>query len=134
MPQKDYKAACLAAREFIDMGLGGDDKQKKPRAMDWEQDAQLIIPAVNKVLGKEVRALDYMHWWTFLSSYMEIGDCTFSHILNIRTKKIKGKPLEKWEKEFERKNSDIVTLKRRLSSEELAEEQEENKILEELFG
>ena len=129
MPQSDYKEACLKAKEFIDMGLGGDEKKVQPRTMDWGQDSQLIIPAINRVLGKEVRAEEYMHWWTFLSAYMEIGECTFSHIVNIRMKKAKGKKLEKWEQEFIRENPDLVKLKRKLSAEEL----EERKLIEELF-
>ena len=71
-----------------------------------------------------------MHWWTFLSAYMEIGECTFSHVLSIRTKKAKGKTLEKWEQEFARENSDIIKLNHKLSE----EEQEEEKLLEELLG
>lgn len=130
MPQSDYIEACKQAKEFIDMGVDKEEKKVRPRTMDWEQDAQLIIPAVNKVLSTEVRGLDYLHWWTFLSAYMEIGECTFSHILNIRTKKAKGKKLEKWEQEFIRDNPDLVNIKRRLSEEEL----EEEKAIEELFG
>lgn len=130
LPIEDYTEACKQAKVFIDMGVDKEDKKVRPRTMDWEQDAQLIIPAVNKVIGHEVRADAYMHWWTFLSAYLEIGECTFSHVLNIRNKKAKGKKLEKWEQEFIRENSDLVNLKRRLSQEEI----EEEKLVEELFG
>lgn len=129
MPQSDYIEACKQAKTFIDMGLDNETKKVRPRTMDWEQDAQLIIPAVNRVIGKEVRAEKYMHWWTFLSAYMEIGECTFSHILNIRMKKAKGKKLEKWEQEFIRENPDLVKLKKKLSEEEL----EEERLVEEMF-
>lgn len=129
MPQSDYIEACEQAKTFIDMGLDADSKVKKPRTMDWEQDAQLLIPAVNRVLGQEVRAVEYMHWWTFLSAYMEIGECTFSHIVNIRMKRAKNKKLEKWEEEFLRENPDLVKLKKRLSEEEL----EEERLVEEMF-
>lgn len=130
MPQSDYMEACKQAKNFIDMGLDNETKKVKPRTMDWEQDAQLIIPAVNKVLGKEVRAEEYMHWWTFLSAYMEIGECAFSHILNIRYKKANNKKLDKWEQEYMRDNPDLVKLKPKLSAEEL----EEEKLVEEMFN
>lgn len=42
--------------------------------MDWEQDSPIIAPAVNKNIGKDIRSLEYMHWWTFLGAYMEIAD------------------------------------------------------------
>ena len=94
---EDQNEAIKKAIEFIDMGIESSRDVKKPTLMDWDQDAPLIIPAINKVLGREIRADKYMHWWTFLSAYMEIGQCSFTHIINIRDKKAKGKKLEKWE-------------------------------------
>lgn len=129
LPKQHYEEAAERAKEFIDMGLEGNEKVKRPAVMDWTQDAPLIIPAVNRVMGKEVRAIEYVHWWTFLSAYMEIGDCNYTQILNIRTKKQRGKKLEKWEQEYIRENHDIVTLKARYSEEEV----EEQKQLEEFF-
>ena len=41
---------------------------------------------------------------------MEIEDGLFSQVLSIRQKKAKHKKLEKWEREFERENSDLVKL------------------------
>lgn len=130
LPPSDYEEACKQASAFIDMGNEETDKKVRPRTMDWEQDAQMIIPAVNRVYGSEIRALKYLHWWTFLSSYMEIGECSFTRVLNIRFKKANGKKLEKWEQEFARENSDLVNLKHELSEEEL----EEQKLIEEFFG
>lgn len=133
MPISLYDEAYKKAIEFIDMGLEGDDKPK-PRLMDWEQDATLIIPAVNKVIGAEIRANPYLHWWTFLSSYLEIGECSFSHILNLRQKRAKGVKLEKWEKEFIAENKDLVILKEHLTEEQKAEEEEEKERLKKFFG
>ncbi len=76
MPPKDWQEASRKACEFIDCGIKNDGKPR-PRIMDWEQDAPIIIPAVNKVNNAEVRATDYMHWWTFFGLYMEIGESTF---------------------------------------------------------
>lgn len=75
IPDEDLEDAFKGVAEFIDMGVEKTDKPS-PRVMDWEQDATLIIPAVNRVVGREIRADKYMHWWTFLSAYMEIGECT----------------------------------------------------------
>jgi hypothetical protein len=87
--------------------------------MDWEQDAPLIMPAINKVAGREVRAVEYMHWWTFLGLYMEIGESQFATVINIRQKLQKKKPLEKHEKEYYRQNKAVVDLKKKISSEDL---------------
>ena len=52
---------------------------------------------------------------------MEIGDCLFSQIVNIRQKKAKHKKLEKWEKEFLNANKDLITLQKKISVEQKKE-------------
>ena len=115
--------------DFIDMGMK-EDGRRKPHTMDWEQDAAVIIPSVNRVLGKEIRALEYLHWWTFLGAYMEIGESLFSQILNIRQKKARGKKLEKWEQEFYRDNKALIDLQVK----RVERSQEEKDELRALFG
>lgn len=79
--------------------------------MSWEQDFDMIISPVNRIAGCEVRSLPYLHWWSFLSYYMEIGDCLFAQVVAIRDKKARGKPLDKQEREFYRRNRKMVDLK-----------------------
>lgn len=119
VPPECHNEACKKAAEFIDYNISSC--KQKPKTLDWEQDAPLIIPAVNKVAGKEVRALEYLHWWTFLGYFMEIEDGLASQVWAIRQKKAKGKKLEKWEKEFERENRELVQLKRPYSAEKQRE-------------
>jgi hypothetical protein len=62
---------------------------------------------------------------------MEIGSkCLFASILDIRTKKAKGKKLEKHEQEFYRDNRALIDLERKYSAEEL----EDKKALDDLLG
>lgn len=78
---------------------------KKPyKVIDWEGDSQLICSAINKVAQQEVRAVEYMHWWTFMGYFCEIGESTLATVVGIREKMMKGKKLEKYEKEFRRDN------------------------------
>ena len=126
IPQGLYKEAFDAAMEFIDCGQKGKDG---PQTMDWEQDAPLIFPAVNAVAGKEVRAMDYLHWWTFFGFFMEIHDSIFSQVLSIRQKKAKGKKLEKYEREFWQQNLDICKLRPKLTDEEKAEKERLKQLL-----
>ena len=79
IPAEHIQEALDKVAEFIDMGITEDSK--KPKTMDWEQDAPILIPAINKVLNTEIRAVQYMHWWTFLGAYMEIGESLFSDII-----------------------------------------------------
>ena len=120
IPKEHYEEAGKKAVEFIDMGMT-NDSTKKPHTMDWQKDAPIIIPAVNKVMGGEIRSMPYLHWWTFLGAYMEIGESLFSSVLNIRQKRAKGKKLEKYEQEFYKDNKNLIdlTVKEKRSEEEM---------------
>ena len=88
---------------------------------DWEADFDLIAAAVNHVLGTECRALPHLHWRTFLGAYMEISpESLFSRVISIREKTKSGRKLEKWEREWYRKNRDLVDLPMKYSESEKA--------------
>lgn len=129
IPAECFQEACQKACEFIDCGQTDDSSKPKPRLMDWEQDGDMIIPAVNKVAHKEVRAVPYMHWWTFFGYFMESGECLFNTVVGIRSKKAKGEKLDKWEKKFYQDNKNIIDIKTRLSDEEQAYKDALNEML-----
>lgn len=75
LPPECYQEALEQCFWFINGGRFDDESQgNPPRMMDWQQDFPYIIAPVNRVIGHEVRADAYLHWWTFLSAYMEIGE------------------------------------------------------------
>lgn len=127
IPQEHIQESLDKVAEFIDMGIG--DNSKKLKTMDWEQDAPIIIPAINKVLNKEIRAEKYMHWWTFLGAYMEIGEGLFSNVIHIRQKKAKGEKLEKWEREFYKENKSLIDFQHKEKR-----SNEEKEMLRDYFG
>lgn len=90
--------------------------------VDWEQDQQLIAGAVNAVAKMEIRATPYLHWWTFMSYYYNIGEGAFSTIVSIRSKIKEGKKLEKYEQDFKRDNPQYFTTKRTAVEREFDEE------------
>lgn len=124
---EDLQEAINKAAWFMDGGQTFKGSEK--RVMDWEQDEQMIFSAVNKVAGYETRAKEYIHWWTFLGFFNEIGEGLFSTVVNIRKKRNKGKKLDKTEEEFYKHNREVVNLKRRLSKEEQRELDEVNRLL-----
>jgi hypothetical protein len=128
IPQEHYEAAYKAAVSFIDCGMPTDGRGSA-RTMDWEQDEPILFPAINKVAGCEVRAMEYLHWWTFMGYFMEIHEGIFSHVLSIRHKKAKGKKLEKWERDFWQANKDICVLRQKLTEEEQAAKDRLNALL-----
>ena len=116
---EDYDAALKACFQFLNGGKENQNTKKEPQLVNWESDFSLVAAPVNRGLGYEIRAVEYdvennsggVHWYTFLSAYMEIGDCLFAQVINIREKKAKGKSLNKTDKEFYRKNRDMVDIK-----------------------
>ena len=78
----------------------------------------------------EVRACEYLHFWTFMGYFNEIGKGTFATVVSIRDKQRRHKKLEKEEREFIRDNPDIVKLKRKYTQ----EEKDELKMLDDLLG
>lgn len=128
IPEKYYQEALDKACEFIDCGIKDKGKQK-PQLIDWNQDSPIIVPAINKIYGKDIRSLKYMHWWTFLGLYMEIGESTLSTVVSIRNKKNRGKKLDEWEMEFLKSNKNLVILNKKSPY-----TSEEKKALKKLFG
>lgn len=134
IPEEHMEEAIKAAVDFIDCGKNHENK-KMHKMVDWEQDAALIVPAINKIAGVgDIRSLQYMHWWTFMGYFMEIGEGVFASVLSIRYKKNHGKKLEKWEKDFYLENRKIIDFEKRLSEEEKAIQEAEKQALKELFG
>ena len=107
----DIPAAVQAFRDFVDQksGPAGKTPAARPSLINWSHDFPLMVGPINHVLGAECRSMPYLHWHTFLAAYMEISpDSVFSQTLRIREKLRSGKKLEKWEKEFFRRNPDLV--------------------------
>lgn len=91
------------------------------RVYSWDQDARYIIAAVDRVMGRSCRSTPYMHWWDFLSAFLEIGECTFSTLVHQRKQRQKGKQSQV-DREWWAENKDIAELKveANLSTEEQA--------------
>lgn len=114
----DYDEAIEKFYWFANGGQNADNGKKQPKLVDWGKDFSLVVSPVNRILGYEIRAMEYdpeantggVHWWTFLSAYMEIGDCLFSQVIRIRDLQARGKALDKSDREFYRRNRDIIDL------------------------
>jgi hypothetical protein len=108
----DIPAAVQAFRVFVDQKTGpaGKAPTARPSLINWSRDFPLMVGPINHVLGGECRSMPYLHWYTVLAAYMEIPpDSVFSQTLRIREKLRAGKKLEKWEKDFYRRNPDLVS-------------------------
>ena len=117
----DASEAFRQAMIFANLGKEQKESfQAKPKLVDWEHDADLIAPSVDKVLGYSCRRCEYLHWWEFIGAFYSIGDGLFAQVVNIRNKRTKGKKLEKHEQEFARENADLIRMdSNRLSQAEI---------------
>ncbi len=115
-----------AVKEIMKIiGTGEEDhetneqEKNKPPVMSWEHDFAQLAPPISRTLGYSVRdANHYTHWYDFIGAYMEIGECTFSTIISIRSKRQKGKKLDASEQEFYKENKKLVDLPQNLTEEE----------------
>lgn len=125
----DTEEAVKQIMWFISAGKETGDKKELP-VYDWMQDEQMIFSAINEVAGKEVREVDYMHWWTLSGYFNEISDkSSIAFVMGIRHKINKGKKLEKYEQEYKNSNKETVILQKHLTKEEReAEEAHKAKI------
>ena len=122
IPPELYEEALKQACWYLDGGNVAHSRVSV-RVIDWAQDEAIIFPAINKVAGKEVRAVEYIHWWTFMSWFHAIGEGQLSTVVSIRDKLHRGKKLEPWEREFYREHKHQVELKKRYTAEEIQQQE-----------
>jgi len=106
---------------FFNCGQEELDTKNSPRLIDWQKDEQLVCSAVNKVAGHEIRAVKYLHWWTFMGYYLAIGESALSTVVGIRYKIVHNKKLEKHEREFKKDNPQYFNWDRKTSEQHEAE-------------
>ena len=127
IPEDDQEEAAKFLSDFISYGT--PEEKPGPKLMDWDQDAAIIIADINKVAGKEIRAESYLHWWTFLSYFNGIGEGQLSTVVGIRSKKAKGKKLDKWEQEYYRDHRQKIDFQKQDDQEKAEIKQYFNKWL-----
>lgn len=129
IPSAHLQEAMAFLASFI---RGGREEPERPgpKLLDWEQDGAVIAAEVNKVAGQEIRALPFVHWWTFLSWFHGIGEGQLTTLVSIREKLRKGQKLEPHEKAYYQSNKGAVDLKKRYSREETEARQALERLLD----
>lgn len=105
----DMQEAVESMMLFISCNKTNASTKKQKPLYSWDKDLHLIIRPINKVVGHDIR-LDNIHWWSFMSYFMEIGESTFATYVSIRDKKNRGKKLDKQEEEIFKNNKDEILL------------------------
>ena len=110
--EEKWNSAIEQMYDFFNCGQSNIGNRSHAKLVDWEQDNHLIASAINKVANTEIRSVDYMHWWTFMGHYISVGESVLATVVQIRSKMVEGKKLEKHEQEFKRKNPDYFVWNR----------------------
>lgn len=118
IPPEEQREAMEKMAEFISCG---QKAAPGPCLVHWEKDAGMIIADINRTASQEIRAVPFVHWWTFLAWFHGIGEGQFSTVVGIRDKLRRGKKLEDWEKEYYRNNKDRIDLPKNLTPQQQAE-------------
>lgn len=114
------------ATEMYKFFNGGEEllgaKSENYKLIDWEKDSNLICSAINNVAKTEVRALEYLHWWTFLGYYMAVGESSLATVVGIRNKIARNRKLEDYEKKFRNENPEYFNIDLRSREQREAED------------
>ena len=116
-----YPEAAAALAAFL--AAGQPAAPAGPRLIDWQKDAGLIVAGVNRAAGCEVRALPYLHWWSFIAWFAAIGEGALATVVAIREKLARGKRLEGWELEHYRAHRAQIDLRPEPTAAERAEKE-----------
>lgn len=126
IPQDLRREAMEQLAAFITRGRR---EKPGPRLLDWDHDAAAIVADVNKVAGKEIRALPFVHWWTFLSWFDAIGQGQLSALVEIRDKLARGQKLDEGQRQFYRENRERIDLPKVRSPQDEAQRQRLEQLL-----
>jgi hypothetical protein len=127
IPDDRLAAAEMAVRflnfgESVDADDISDEQDRLQRVYSFDKDAKYIFSAFKQTHGIDLETVEYMHWWKFCCLFADLGECTFTQLIDLRSRKAKGK-LTKEEREYCVRNANIVDLPRIKTSEELNAEQ-----------
>ncbi len=123
LTREELESAVSEMYTFFNCGNNESSGPKHNyKLIDWDKDSQLICSAVNKVANTEIRAVPYLHWWTFMGYYSSVGESVLSTVIGIRDKIVSNKKLEKWENKFRNENPQYFTWNMR-TAEQIADDE-----------
>lgn len=117
--------------KFLDVNEE-EEKQDSKRVYSFTKDSLYIANAIRKTHNIDIETSE-MHWWKFISLFMELDkDCFFNHLIYLRKQKQKGK-LTEAEKEMYYSLGDVVKIEQDLNL-DLEEQRELDNFFELLKG
>lgn len=108
---RDTPSAIRQGVKFLD---GGNDKPEEEghglRLFSFTHDARFIFSAFQQTHGIDLQNTEYMHWWQFMTLFMDIGSETFfSNLVSLR-KRVKTGKASKEEKQVAREMGSVFEV------------------------
>lgn len=93
---------------------GGSEKSDEEfsgmRLYSFRKDANYIFAAFRQTHGMDLQTIEYLHWWTFMALFMDLGqDTVFCQLINLR-KRVKTGKATKEEKAAAREMGDMFIV------------------------
>ena len=118
-PDDTLSEAAQEMNRFFNCGQKESPGIKVPyKLIDWKEDENLIIPAINNVAKKEIRLEPYVHWWTFIGYYLSVGESALASVVRLRSKIMKHEKLEKYERKMIAENPEYFNWNSKTAEEE----------------
>lgn len=111
---KDTALAIKQGLKFLNLGEETDTaKLKQQQVYSLTKDSAYIYTAFKSTFNIDLNSVEYLHWWKFRSLFADLGrDCFFNTLISLRSRQHSGK-LTDSEKEFIRKNPELLSLSER---------------------
>lgn len=112
-PEAHAQDAILKGIKFLNGGEDdkGDGDQPTPKRLySFNKDARFVFAAFQQTHGIDLQTIPYLHWWHFMTLFMDLGSETmFCSLIGLR-KRIKTGKATKEEKEVAREMGDIIDV------------------------
>lgn len=109
MPE-DMPNAQEQAVWFLNGGRESPDEPMGVRLYSFDKDANLIFAAFRQTHGVDLQSIEYLHWWEFMSLFMDLGqNTTFCSLTSLR-KRVKTGKATKEEKAMARELKEVFDL------------------------
>lgn len=106
----DIETAIQQANLFLNGGkVNEEESEPSPRVYSFSKDANFIFAAFRQTHSIDLQKAD-LHWWEFLSLFMDLGsETTFCQLVSLR-KRIKTGKASKEERQAAREMGDLIEV------------------------
>lgn len=111
--EEHLEEAIIKGVRFLDGGKPKENLENgksSPRIYSFQKDAEIIFAAFQQTHGIDLQAVEFLHWWKFLSLFLDLGSETiFCSLLGLR-KRVKTGKASKEEKSAAAEMGDIFHI------------------------